>query len=203
MTVDVVTALLASSATTAVVESIWKVLRQQLQDKGVQDVPTRLESPDEIKRVEAVLEDKPDRFTRAEAHDLTVQSIAEAEQTANGIRAERMRQARLTFNAALSLAVTGTLVIFGGVLLLIVRESGAAGALTTAVGAITEVLAAILFRLNHHTNNRLDEVGKDLAAIEAARIAMQLIDKIEDPKKRDDAIRETARDLRGHRKRMA
>ena len=199
MAVDIVTALLASSASSAVAEAIWKVLRQRLQDKGVSDVPATIGSPDEIKRAEAVLVEEPQRFSSAEAHDLTLQSITEAQQTANGIRAERMRQARHTFNAALSLAVIGTLIIFGGIVLLIVRESVAAGALTSGVGAVTEVVAAILFRLNHQTNNRLDDVGRDLSAIETARIAVQLIDKIEDPQKRDDAIREAARDLRAHR----
>jgi hypothetical protein len=86
-----------------------------------------------------------------------------------------------------------------GVALLLFRDAVAPGALTSGIGAATEVISAILFRLNHETNNRLDEVGKDLSAIEAAQIAMTLIDKIEDPAKRDDAIQEAARDLRARR----
>lgn len=51
--------------------------------------------------------------------------------------------------------------------------------------------------LSHHdTNNRLDEIGRNLTAIEADRIAMTLIDQISDPQKRDDAIQELAKDLR-------
>ncbi len=103
----------------------------------------------------------------------------------------------------MSLSVLGTLIIFASVVLLINGGSVATAALTASVGAVTEVVAAILFRLNHQTNNRLDEVGGDLNAIEAAQIAVDLIDKIEDPGTRDDAIREAARDLRSHRKRGA
>jgi hypothetical protein len=38
----------------------------------------------------------------------------------------------------------------------------------------------------------LDEVGRYLNRIEAAQIAMRIADRIEDPMKRDDAIREAA-----------
>ena len=92
--------------------------------------------------------------------------------------------------------VIGVLIIFVGVGLLLFRDTVNAGALTAAIGGVTEVISALLFKLNHETNNRLDEIGKDLSSIEAAQIAMTLIDKIEDPSKRDDAIREAARNLR-------
>jgi hypothetical protein len=109
-------------------------------------------------------------------------------------------QARITFNAAITLAVVGVLIIFSGVALLLLRDSITAGALSAVVGAATEVISAVLFRLNHETNNRLDEIGRDLSAIEAARIAMSLIEQIADPAKRDDAIMELAKDLRARRK---
>ena len=80
--------------------------------------------------------------------------------------------------------------------LLLLRDAVTAGALTAAIGAVTEIISAVLLKLNHGANNRLDEIGKDLSSIEAAQIAMALIEKIEDPSKRDDAIREAAKDLR-------
>jgi hypothetical protein len=130
---------------------------------------------------------------------LTLEAIQAAHDSANNIRSERMRQAKFTFNAALSLAVLGVLIIFAGVILLFFKESLTVGSITAGIGAITEVISAILFRLNHETNNRLDEIGRDLSAIEAARIAMTLIEEITDQGKKDDAIKELARDLRARK----
>jgi hypothetical protein len=53
-----------------------------------------------------------------------------------------------------------------------------------------------MFRLNHETNNRLDEINKDVNAIEATQIATELIYRISDSSIRDDAIRELAKSLR-------
>ena len=131
-----------------------------------------------------------------EDHALTIEALAAAHNTGNGIRAERIRQAKITFNAALSLAVIGVVIIFGGVGLLWFRGTVNSGGIAAAIGAVTEVISALLFKLNHEANSRLDEIGKDLSSIEAGQIAMTLIDKIEDPAKRDDAIREAARGLR-------
>lgn len=142
------------------------------------------------------LSNQKQRLGDDEARTLTIEALAAAHNTANGLRAERIRQAKTTFNAALAFAVIGVLIIFAGVGLLLLREAVNAGGLTAAIGAVTEVISALLFKLNHDTNNRLDEIGKDLSSIEAAQIAMTLINKIEDPEKRDDAIREAARDLR-------
>jgi drug/metabolite transporter superfamily protein YnfA len=161
--------------------------------------PQNVSVVENLRQAEVVLSDlsnQEKRLGASEAHTLTIGALAAAHNTANGLRAERIRQAKATFNAALALVVIGVLIIFVGVGLLLFRDTVNAGALTAAIGGVTEVISALLFKLNHETNNRLDEIGKDLSSIEAAQIAMTLIDKIEDPSKRDDAIREAARDLR-------
>lgn len=197
---DIVSAVLAASATTEVAQSLWKLLRERLKEKGAEDVPTEIVTPQQLKQAETVVSEKANRFSANEARQVTVEALARAQDAANGIRAERMRQARLTFNAAIGLTVLGVLIIFAGVILLLVRDEVTAGAITAGVGAVTEVVSALLFRLNHETNNRLDAISNNLSVIEAARIAVALSDKIENTEKRDDAIKEAARDLRARSK---
>jgi hypothetical protein len=190
MSIEIATAMLAT-ATPAVTKAAWEALREGLKARGVQQVPEQA-TPETIEQIQ----DKAKALPQGEERNLTLEAIASAYGTANGVRTERLRQAQLTFNAALGLAVVGVLIIFVGVGLLLFREAVAAGTLTAGIGAVTEVISALLFRLNHETNNRLDEIGKNLSAIQGAQIAMTLIDKIEDPAQRDEAIREAARNLR-------
>lgn len=196
--IALISALMSSLTASGVVDKVSEILRQRLQEKGVERVPdpSAEKAP---KTIEAALLNAEPRLGVSGVRDLTLEAIQAAHDAATNVRNERMRQARITFNAALALAVLGVLIIFAGVALLLLRNAVTAGALTAGVGAITEVISAVLFRLNHETNNRLDEIGRDLSAIEAARIAMSLIAQIADPAKRDDAIMELAKDLRSRR----
>jgi hypothetical protein len=203
---------LASYISPTLSNTLVEAIKNKLGEKGVQEITIEDISTGEIKEVPVARLDELEKIPAekleerlrvrevdlpsAEAHDVSMQAIAAARNKAAELRAERMRQAKVTFNAALALSVIGALIIFIGVGLLLFREASVAGVLAAATGAVTEVVSAVLFRLNSQTNDRLDEIGKDLSAIEAAQIAMTLIAKIEDPAKRDDAIREAARDLR-------
>jgi pentatricopeptide repeat protein len=197
--VQVVTTLLGSLAASGLFEKAIQVFRERLREKGVEKLPETTVPVDAPKQLEVLFEGVENRRGPAAVRDLTLDAILAAHEAATELRAERMRQARVTFNAAISLAVLGVLIIFGGIALLLLRDAITAGALTASVGAVVEVVSAILFRLNHETNNRLDELGRDLSAIEAARIAMTLIEQISDLAKRDDAIRELVKDLRASR----
>lgn len=193
---EIVSALITTSATSTVAKYLWDAILQGLKGKGVQGISQEISTVKNFNEAEAVLSEQDKQIAPDVAHTLTLGALSSAHQAANGLREERMRQAKMTFNAALALAVIGVLIIFTGVGLLLFRNAVTAGGLTACIGAVTEIISALLFRFNHETNNRLDEVGKDLSAIEKARIAMILIYKIEDPRKRDDAIREAAKDLR-------
>lgn len=197
MSIEVVTALLSSVAP-AIAAKLWEAMRERLRERGVQEIPGDVGTIESLRQAQAVLSEHGERLAPDEAYTLTLEALAAAHSTANGLRAERLRQAKATFNAALALAVIGVLIIFVGVGLLLFRDAVTAGALTAGIGAVTEVISAVLFKFNHETNNRLDEIGKDLSSIQAAQIAMTLITKIEDPSKRDDAIREAAKDLRAY-----
>ncbi len=109
------------------------------------------------------------------------------------IRDERMRQARLAFNAALALMIIGVLIIFVGVALLWVKPQIDQGIITVAIGAITEVISVLVFSFNKEANNRLEEVRKELSAIETARVGLSMAKQISDLEKRDDAIAELTR----------
>ncbi|MGC9491234.1 TRADD-N-associated membrane domain-containing protein, partial [Vibrio genomosp. F10] len=62
--------------------------------------------------------------------------------------------------------------------------------ITVSVGAISEVVSLLVFKFNKETNNRLDELRKDLSVIEVARVGLSIAKQIEDQDKRDHAISE-------------
>lgn len=206
------TALLTTATSGIVAHTLFQAMRNKLQEKGVAVITVEDAISGEIKEIpvanledfEEMLVEQPTENLRAregelpsaEAQDVSMQAIVAARTKAAELRDERMRQAKFTFNAALILSVIGASIIFIGIGLLLFRDASIAGVLSAATGAVIEVISAVLFRFNSQTNNRLDEIGKDLSAIETAQIAMVLIEKIEDPGQRDEAIREAASDLR-------
>jgi hypothetical protein len=108
------------------------------------------------------------------------------------IQREQVRQARITFNAALAIGVTGTLVLLAGVTSFLFRSSHATDAgraITVAAGIIMDVLSFFMIKFHRETNSRLDEIRRDESAI-------RLVAQIQDPRKRDEAICELAKVLR-------
>jgi hypothetical protein len=104
------------------------------------------------------------------------------------IRNERMRQAKLSFNAALVLMCLGVLIIFVGIGFLWFKGEINRGAITVAGGAITQIISALVFRFNKETNNRLEVIRKELSSIETARVGLSMAKQINDLEKRDNAI---------------
>jgi len=114
--------------------------------------------------------------------------------TFSRVRAERLRQAKWTFNAALFLVVFGVSIVLVGVSLMLYMTlyrggSIASGAIMTAAGVVNTILSSVLFHLNSEANNRLDSNDAELSALERARMSMLLTERIEDSAKRDDARR--------------
>jgi len=127
------------------------------------------------------------------AADAALEVLNSTYQSISEIRNERMRQAKLAFNVAVSLMIVGVLVIFLGVLLLWFKEEISSGLITIASGAVSEVLSVIVFSFNKETNNRLDEIRKELSVIETARVGLSIAKQIENLEKRDHAISELSR----------
>ncbi len=126
-----------------------------------------------------------------EALNLTYDSTLE-------IRNERMRQARLAFNAAILLMIVGVLIIFLGVALLLIKSGIEQGAITVAVGAMIEIISVIVFAFNKDANNRLEEVRKELSVIETARVGLSMAKQITDLDKRDSAIAELTKKIQSN-----
>ena len=196
----VLAAMYQNLVNSGVTEAIGDAIKEQLKEKGA---PTE----EAAKAKEIVETTSPESIMSG---DVTVGDVGPAEERGYGlgfevidagqaeatrIRNERMRQARMTFNAALALAVLGVLIIFGGVALLLFRDAVSAAALTASVGAITEVFSAVLFKFNSDTNNRLDAIGRDLSYLNAARVALAATRMIKDSATRDEAVRDVLRNL--------
>lgn len=108
------------------------------------------------------------------------------------IHKEQVRQARITFDAALAIGVTGILILLAGVASFLyhgVQASDMGRAITVAAGIVMNFLSFFMIKFHRETNNRLDEIRRDESAI-------RLIAEIRDPVKRDDAICELAKALR-------
>lgn len=182
--VSLITALLASvfgSRTTA--DALIAIYKTIFDKKTTDTSDTDEMVVSDRKRLYLTAEKESEIATDAalEALDVTYDSTL-------AIRDERMRQARLAFNAALSLMVIGVIIIFLGVALLWIKPELDQGVVTVAVGAITEIISVIVFAFNRDANNRLEEVRKELSAIETARVGLSMAKQIVDLEKRDDAI---------------
>jgi hypothetical protein len=114
------------------------------------------------------------------------------------IRQERLRQAQMVFNMALGLTTLGVLIILVGVILLFMGNVPVA-TVTMVVGAIPEVISAVLFRFNKDTNDRLDKITEDINLIDKTRMGLQIIGQINDSGKRDKAISEIIKNLNSTR----
>ncbi len=108
-----------------------------------------------------------------------------------------MRQAKAAFNIALTLMIVGVLVIFAGVALLYFKEGIEQGLITVVVGAVSEILSVIVLGFNRETNNRLDDLRKDMSVIETARVGLSFAKQIENQEKRDNAISELSLKIQG------
>ncbi|CSB16200.1 Uncharacterised protein [Vibrio cholerae] len=65
------------------------------------------------------------------------------------------------------------------------------------VGAVSEILSVIVLGFNRETNNRLDDLRKDMSVIETARVGLSFAKQIENQEKRDNAISELSLKIQG------
>lgn len=106
--------------------------------------------------------------------DTAIHAIDAAYKFLNARRSERLRQARITFNAAMTLVLLGTIILLGGVVLLFLQRT-TTGILSAAVGAVSNISSALLFRLNRDANDRLDKVEVGIETLEAASRKLALL----------------------------
>lgn len=189
---------LAAAVSKDAIKLLLEHINQKLFEKGVpQNLAIQTAGQIDVSNVIVRAKEISSHLSAHDEFYITSGALSEAHEVTKTLRSERLRQAKSAFNAALILAVLGVLIIFGGVALILFKDATVGGAITTAVGAVVEVVSALLFKFSNDAQNRLDEMGRHLNAIETAQITVDIIDKIEDPHKRDDAIRETAKSLAG------
>ena len=102
-------------------------------------------------------------------------------------RSERKRQAKWSFNVALTLVVCGVSLIFFGVYMLF-RQLITSGSITTGVGVVSNILSGTIFKLHKDANNRLDAMDDDIYIIDSVKVSYALILNIEDEKTRNDEL---------------
>jgi len=198
MSVEIVTGILASMSG-VLAKSIYEILKDRITStfskrKITIELPNKIESQQDIKIIEGILVNEEKKLPRAESQPIVTDIFKESYNTTKHIRDERLRQAKITFNWAITLTIAGVVVIFCGVVLLYCgRLTG--GVISTSVGAITEIISVVLFKLNKETNNRLDDIGKTLSNFEKAQVGMLLIEKMVDESKKDEAIKELSKNL--------
>jgi hypothetical protein len=96
---------------------------------------------------------------------------------------ECLRQAKMAFNVGITMAILGTLLLFGGVGAFVYRGFGPGSGITCVSGVIMDILSFFLIRFLGQTVTRLDQIRRD-------ENAMDLIGKMTDQGKRDEAISE-------------
>jgi hypothetical protein len=104
-------------------------------------------------------------------------------------RNERLRQAKMSFNAALGLIIIGILIVFIGVFLLF-KKSITEGALTAALGVISNIIGGTILKFYQNTNDRLDRIDNDLFILDTAKVQYALILNINEKTNKDQAIKE-------------
>ena len=103
------------------------------------------------------------------------------------VQGEQMRQAKLTFNAAIAIGVLGTLVLLSGIV--VSFFDARRGVSPTAAGIVMDVLSFFAIKFHRETNQRLDEIRRDENAI-------ALVARIRDVRTRDEAICNLVKGLR-------
>jgi hypothetical protein len=184
--VTLLTSVLANALVTpAIAESLVKHFREKLDKKSIDETnPTKSKVSDQRR-----LYLKSNQATEI-ANQAAIEALDETYQSTAGILSERLRQAKTAFNVAITLMIIGILVIFLGVGLLYLKDGFESGVITIAVGAVSEILSVVVFGFNKETNNRLDELRKDMSVIETSRVGLSIAKEIENQEKRDNAITE-------------
>jgi hypothetical protein len=184
--VTLITSLLASVlGSTALAESLVKLFKEKFDYKTTKEAEGPELQVSDRQKLYLTVDQQSEIATEA-----AIEALDETYQSTSGILSERMRQAKLAFNVAISLMIIGVLIVFAGIGLLWVKDSFESGLITVAVGAVSEIISILVFKFNSETNNRLDVLRKDLSIIETARVGLSIAKQIENQEKRDHAISE-------------
>lgn len=111
---------------------------------------------------------------------------------------EIKRQAKISFDAALILILCGTLLVFGGIYALY-RNNMLTGWITTAAGAVMDVLSGGIMVLYKSVNKRLDEANHDLLILSKVRAQYAIIQNISNQTVRTKELRKLIGSMYEHK----
>lgn len=139
---------------------------------------------------EETIEEKPN----LNLNTLLTESIKRTRDDLTTQRKERLQQARITFVVALIVLVLAILLVFVGVILIFTNQIQA-GVVSSVASIVSGIVSGLALTFNKQTNDRLDEQGRELVALEKSYTGMQYISFITDIKMRDEAIHELAKSI--------
>lgn len=93
---------------------------------------------------------------------------------------------KISFTLAVIMSVIGTIILFVGILISLFTEKEV-GWITTSSGAIIELVAGVYFWLVNRTMKEVKDNSKQLEKTEDLLTAIELVEKINDVKTKDDA----------------
>lgn len=143
------------------------------------ELPREAETNKDIKKIGQVLAAEEQRIPPGEFLEILRDSLRSGQDYLKGVREEHLRQARLTFNAALALVVAGVLIVLVGIVLAY-ASALSFGLVTAAVGATSDILGGVLFKFHKAANDRLDKNIKDIMLIEKALLGLDITSRIPD-----------------------
>jgi TRADD-N domain-containing protein len=121
-----------------------------------------------------------DSYRSAPSKDLrevTIRSIESASRFLDGQRDLALRQARTSFNVAITVSVVGILIIFAGVALFVFhqgKDGDVKGAyLSVSAGVVSNIVSLLLFRLNREANARVEKIAKAIGRLQGERRAIE------------------------------
>lgn len=101
---------------------------------------------------------------------------------------------KLSFSLAVIMSVTGTIILFIGIVLSLFFETKI-GWITTSSGVIIEIVASVYFWLVNKTMKEVKENSQQLENTKNQITAMELVEKIEDSKTKDSVYVEMIKAL--------
>ncbi len=102
-------------------------------------------------------------------------------------RVERERQAKTSYNMAITFISIGTILLFFGIILFF-KSSITEGAISTIVGIIPNIIGGTILKFYNETNNRMDKLNDDLFVLNTTKIQYALILKIDDDEERNQQL---------------
>lgn len=206
MAIESVAVALLSTLGGTTANVLYDAARKYLAEKISDDDNKLLEEEDvsritisESKNLEKVLQAYELTSGIQEATKGASSAISVALSTVQALREDRRMQAKWSFIAFLASGIVGTIIVFTGVALLILGDDVVAGSVTTGAGLVSDIVAAVFYKLYRDANDRFDMMMRDAGILESTQIGIETAAKIEDGALRDRTLAELAKRVNTHK----